>query len=1561
MASAERDARALAAALEAPPCGFAVTLLLGAEATAQRIRHEIIALRRQAKQHPLDIIVAFCGHGVPVALNGGGNETFLATHDFTTDNAELDATAFLSLHWLYQQVYEAAEPHSVLLILDHCYAGNIRNAGNDRLTVDLRAAIEQYRAKQRAAPAPRDWLRAIIAATRPGEPAGETATGGLLTQALLAMLRGETLLHDGQVTIGLLDHYLKQRFAKQSQQPYIITEGNYSLTLADYRERIAAERAAEQQRAAAERAAAEQQRRRAEAQAMLERWRSPDSHARAAELQASFVGREQELEAIQKHIEQLRPTGGYLLVTGVAGQGKSSILAHLANTTDPPIPAYFIRFTPGPGEQAALLGHLIAELLAQHGLIEEALTYLADNASPVTLHNSLMALLDRLAHERPLTLMIDGLDQIPVDRDLGQRDLGFLPERLPAGVVIVIGTRPDDTLVPLKLLTACREYPLPPLSLADFATLLDRRGVALSEADRAALHTALHGNAFDLAFLAQELQREPNPADAQALIRRVITNPRDIFTPTIERLKREPLWDSVIEPILGLLVAAQEPLSLPALASILERKRHRVTDALTLLRGLLGERDREGQARYFLLHLKLIEYLRSNLFPDNELVAFHNRLAQWGERDFDRLWQPANDHAEAERRAYAQTHLVYHLVHAQAYDRLWRLLDANEYGAAKRQADPSLRRYALDLDLARRAVVEAAGDDIDTLARSLPRLWQYSLLRCSLTSQIDNWPTELFTALVALGRSAEARDRAELLSNPERRAEVLLAIGHALLERGEQEEAVAVWRGARKAVNAISDASKRTERLCELATAFAQAGCYDEARTIFATAGVVAETVDQFHMRTKLLAHIAQAISNAGFDNEANSIFDNIVEMVNNIQNGGDPDLRYEAVASIVTALAQTKRYKKALEVACIIPEDDQHGRRIDAFQSIVESLHQHRDQNELERTFLLIHSISKINVKHMLGRNALRNLAKSLVKIDRSDIANGIFNQLHKTIDVFSSKIQIIDRLYTFLAQGNLPEARMIIETVSDDYKRDILTSELVKEMLTWNFLTEARSTADTISDYFRRSQALHDITIALLQHKQLDEAYSTAIAIPDREQRATTLLRVAKAFTHHKEFRKAQDTITRIYGSNRQAIALADCATAMAYSGDHASANNLLEEAIKAISNTYSIINNNDLLAEAYTNLSISFMKNNLFNEADAIIARISFNLRFYINNLTNLATHLFKAGRLIDANRVFTKARNAIINLPTNDIYCSQYEALINLARGFAYTQQFDEAYNILSNVYSSTRDLKESIKGIRDRVFLDLARAFIQIGRFSEAQAVAQDIDREHYPYYYVIILSELIPAFVREGKGVEAQAIFIKAYNEAENILEPRYRVSAFRNLAIDLVYAKREQDADEIFAKAFSVIHSLPNQNQRINLLQDLSISLAACGRFEKAHDIAKHLEDPAARANVLIKLATALANAELKHKATSVFSKARRAADAIASDWHRAEALTELAQALTNANRIAEAVALLAETWQQAQTRDELLRLFAVEAELIRAYPEIGAGFVRAFAWVEEAMRRGT
>jgi len=405
----------------------------------------------------------------------------------------------------------------------------------------------------------------------------------------------------------LIDAVKKQHSAHF--HPFAEYRGDYHWVLADHREA---------RRVAREKQQAEQ--RRAEAQQRLARWQSRHSTDRCKQLLHGFVGRVNELAQLLAEIEKLRASGGYLLVTGVAGQGKSSILAKLIEHRGfKQTPAYFIRFTPGPSEQAALLGHLIAELLTLAEREADALTYLPDGDSVVALCNSFEALLSNLAADHPLTLVIDGLDQIEPDRD-GRRDLSFLPERLPPGVVLVIGTRPDDTLKPLKLRTPHREYCLPPLSEADFAALLRDRGVTLSAHEQSELYHALHGNAFDLAYLVQEIRQTP-ATDIAALLRRVIANPRDLFTPTLERLKLDwNLWERVLRPLLGILLVAQEPLSRNALRKILNVSQDLIQTAIERLGGLLGVRDVQGQPRYGLIHLKLIDYLRTHTFAADELI-----------------------------------------------------------------------------------------------------------------------------------------------------------------------------------------------------------------------------------------------------------------------------------------------------------------------------------------------------------------------------------------------------------------------------------------------------------------------------------------------------------------------------------------------------------------------------------------------------------------------------------------------------------------------------------------------------------------------------------------------------------------------------------------------------------------------------------------------------------------------------------------------------------------------------------------------------------------------------
>jgi hypothetical protein len=94
----------------------------------------------------------------------------------------------------------------------------------------------------------------------------------------------------------------------------------------------------------------------------------------------SFVGREQELATLRQCINTLLSTGGYLTITGQAGQGKSCIIARLVQEYHPDkVAHHFIPFNPGPDYQVSLLRDLMARLILKHDLSDY---YVASESRP---------------------------------------------------------------------------------------------------------------------------------------------------------------------------------------------------------------------------------------------------------------------------------------------------------------------------------------------------------------------------------------------------------------------------------------------------------------------------------------------------------------------------------------------------------------------------------------------------------------------------------------------------------------------------------------------------------------------------------------------------------------------------------------------------------------------------------------------------------------------------------------------------------------------------------------------------------------------------------------------------------------------------------------------------------------------------------------------------------------------------------------------------------------------------------------------------------------------------
>jgi tetratricopeptide (TPR) repeat protein len=1413
--SAERDANDLASALH--DCGFQVQSLIGLQATTAAIREAVARLRRQADSES-DLFIAFSGHGAWIPVEGHPDgATFLVSADYDSETATGDPNYYLSLDWWYTQLLAWDKPRSVVLVLDCCFAGNVAQAAERRSIGD---AIEQH---FRGVTVPTGRLRAYLAATRPGEKAYEDDRGGWLTQRVVACLSDKDCSTDGMLTVPVLIDAVKKQHSAHFH-PFAEYRGDYHWVLADHREA---------RRVAREKQQAEQ--RRAEAQQRLKRWQSPHSSARRNELLHGFVGRVEELAQLSDEIEKLRASGGYLLVTGVAGQGKSSILAKLIKHREPePTPAYFIRFTPGSSEQAALLGHLIAELLTLAGREFDALTYLPDGDNVVALRNSFEALLTNLAADRPLTLVIDGLDQIEPDQ-AGRRDLSFLPERLPPGVVLVIGTRPDDTLKPLKLRTPHCEYRLPPLSEADFAALLRDRGVTLSAHEQSELYQALNGNAFDLAFLAQEIRQTPT-TEIAALLRRVIANPRDLFTPTLERLQRYQSWDNVLRPLLGTLLVAQEPLSRDALRAILNVTQDRVTTAIERLGGLLGVRDAQGQPRYSLIHLKLIDYLRTHMFATDDLIDVHAKIAAWCSRDLAHLWQPGSTPAEQERRAYGQTHLVTHLAAAQKHDDVWRLLDADEYGAAKRRADPSLRAYIADLDRVRQAMADASDRDRQQMATWLARAWRYSLLRVSLTGKVDAWPTELFTALVAMGRGAEARDRAELLSDPKQRAEVLTAVGRALLERGAAS-GLEAFRRARAAAEAISDPYKRAEALRDLAQALAEAGQWADARA-------VAETIADPEARAWALREVAGALVQAGDTQAAQATFAAARAVAETI---ADPKERAEALREVAGALVRAGRWDDARAVAETIADPDKRA-------------------------------------------EALREVAGALAQAGRWD------------------------------------DARAVAETIADPFWRAWALREVAGALVRAGRWDDARAVAETIADPDKRARALREVAGALARAGRWDDARAVAETIADPKERAGALWAVAGALAQAGDTQAAQATFAAaravaetIADPDKRAWALREVAGALAQAGRWDDARAVAETIADPKERAGALWAVAGALAQAGDTQAAQAT----FATARAVAETIA-DPKERAEALPEVAGALAWTGR-------WDAARAVAETIADPD---KRAEALQAVAGALAWTGRWDDARAVAETIADPDK---------RAEALQAVAGALAWTGRWDDARAVAETIAD---PDKRARALREVAGALVRAGRWDDARAV-------AETIADPFWRARALREVAGALVRAGRWDDAR-------AVAETIADPKERAEALREVAGALARAGRWDDARAVAETIADPFWRAGALREVAGALVRAGDTQAAQETFAAARAVAETIADPDKRARALREVAVTLINVGQIDDTVALLMRSWAQAQTVDELTKLFTIDASLLRAYPTLGSDLPEAFNWVERVVRAG-
>ena len=579
-----------------------------------------------------------------------------------------------------------------------------------------------------------------------------------------------------------------------------------------------------------------------------------------------FVGRRDAWRALER--AYARACGGdvaVLFVDGEAGIGKTRLVSEFVSCAGD---AWVLRGVcmelgedgPSYAPFAAALRSLVrgigadglTAIVPAAGMSELArlLPELGDQPSARehgTLFETVLALVGRLAEERPVVLLVE--DAHWADRST-RNLLTFLVHSLAAAKVLVIVTHRDlahghpfrSVLVDLERVDGVARLTLPRLTRAEVA----------------AQTTAIRGHAIDAPTLDMLFSRSAgNPLFVEALL---------ACDGAVADVVGGPLYDLLVAPVERLPDSSQRVLHIAAaggcevrhtlLAAVAGVPGAALTEALrpaVHARVLIGTED-----GYRFRHALIRDAVYETLMLPGERIRWHRRYAEALEADpslvpHDRApmelahhWYAARNVASAFRASWAAAHEArIGLAPAERLRMLERVLQL-----WSQVADPAellgadrgeVLRYAIEaaddsgeLEHGLRLVdqaIEAAKSGQDRLRAALALHWQARLRsKLGLPWVEDDLPGALRT----LSTEPDNADRARLLGY----------LAQRLCAEGDHRQARSLAEEATALADRVADPQAKAQALTTLASLAAQEGRLEAARAGFARARRVGEQID---------------------------------------------------------------------------------------------------------------------------------------------------------------------------------------------------------------------------------------------------------------------------------------------------------------------------------------------------------------------------------------------------------------------------------------------------------------------------------------------------------------------------------------------------------------------------------------------------------------------------------------------------------------------------------------------------------------------------------------------
>jgi hypothetical protein len=1527
LSCAENDATAMDAMLG--KLGFEHrTLLLGQDATLANMDQVLgDTIFNRAKTNDL-IVFFFAGHSTPVNFKNDSGDTetevFLAPIDFQLQQLMKDSyfrqKHALGMMRLRQDFFEGEGSRKRLFMFDSCYSGDFYGPryrdGSDQVPTYIQDKMNSGTEG-----------RVFLASCLPYEKAQESITHGhgVFTYYLLRALAGEepdaAWRRDGTITVDSVYKYLEDRIKVQTPVKGGVQHGSFELTRYPHLAITSALFADGEENA--------------EGEQLADKW--IDQKESIQDLLDRFVGRGTELATLWQQVEEKMEHGGHVLLTGDAGQGKSSIIAKMLEKQGLDDTAYhFVPSQPGNEYHIPLLRSLMARLIQKYHIPAR---YVAGESYSILREYFRKILNEISARQGREVIFLDGVDQLETDSQ-NRRDLSFIPFPLPPGIVIVVGTRPNETLQQLKNLTHVDQATeLPGLSRGDFELLLRHHKVVdLPSAIGNVLSERLKQNPLYLGLVAEELAKQPDlQSQSEIIIARIANNPDNIFGITFARLQKAPDWNDTVRPLLGLLLVAQEPLSAPQIAQILRKAEVNVRTGIRDLGGLVA---RASQQKVTLFHSKLQEYLQPERveadntiqFSQGEVKQLHGSMARWCEQGpLEDLWQPnfaptsTDDYQE-----YARRHLITHLFGSGDYTHLFEILDAGNYEQAKLRDDQSARASASDLLLG----CQAAAHPASTLEEGkifLEKLWRYTLLRTSLTSRADAYPIEAFQALLALGKEQEASGLIELVTQPEQKLAALLVMARYLLTQPERvSEGRQLYSRIYEIASTLPQSQAKTDVLSQLTAVLIQTGYFAEAEEIARelqtnsraaeALGEVSEAycrqqnwplaeeiaraieVDEAQM-IRALSKLAAQHQSAARADEAERLWQETGARISTLTTAEAQD---QARIYLAASYIQAQEWSRADETADILTSKPG---KMKVLSQLALALTRKGLREQAETTWEKMREIKGVDQgEHDL---VLQIEAMALAEVGNFSTACTIAeNDIHHP----SQKVAAFGHIVSCLIRnGAFEQILKTINPILRQYQYDDVDA----------------SDLDTL---------LIDLICQIAQAQQWEIAKKLIRSLPRTGAKYKAMIGLAIELaktglpTQAEEAWAEAKTMFLARTSQVKANVVSVLATVQAKTGQVA-------EAKKNIT----ILPDNQAKEYVWEKLALALVDMNQIAEAEEIAKNFA-TTQAQRNILRYISIAQMKAGF----------ADQALATAMSIDDYEQQSNVLCDLVTVCCQKQQWKLAEKIANQIPSSP---------IQGEAMKHILVGLVENGELPVAQDLAKAIDnvyrRENA--WYLILTSfariggskgalEKLANNIKKNERIKQKAdcailIALKqpglAASIARTIPDSNEKSEALYNVAVS--YAR-----DRSWKQATELAGEIGDEKIYEKVCEDIAREYASAGEWQQALAFFKKIHNAGQRRAVLLVWGTLLAQ-----QAETLLSE--QIASSLSQSEEKASLLVNMAQSLANRGAELTLLRLIQRSWLNASTRSDCQYLFAMAQGILRCNPEMCAGFYESFGWVDK------